>query len=91
MQLLRIFKITAHLEGYSFLLLLFIAMPLKYIWEEPFLIRPLGMIHGLLFVAYIVIAAVGKKEWNWNFKLFSIAIIASLLPFGTFWFLKRKI
>lgn len=88
MQLFKIFRIFAHLEGYSFLALIFIAMPMKYMWHDPMLIRPIGMVHGLLFVIYVIIAIVGKKEWKWDWFTFGNAIIASLLPFGTFVFLK---
>ena len=62
---------------------------MKYMWQDPMLIRPIGMVHGLLFVVYVVIAIVGKKEWKWsNFTLTS-ALLASLLPFGTFIFLSQ--
>ena len=47
------FKWVARAEGISFLVLLFVAMPLKYIWDDPSWVRIVGMAHGVLFVAYI--------------------------------------
>lgn len=63
---------------------------MKYMWQDPMLIRPIGMVHGLLFVAYVVIAFVGKKEWKWSNFTFISALLASLLPFGTFIFLSQQ-
>lgn len=79
------FRKIAFAEGVSFLVLLLIAMPLKYLAEMPMAVTVVGGIHGLLFVAFLVMAWEVKKEfkkdWAWFFKSF----IASILPFGTFW------
>jgi integral membrane protein len=83
--MLRFFKIIAFLEGISFLLLLFFAMPLKYIFENPSYIRPIGMTHGSLFIGYIILAIVLKYEESWNGKKFGIVAVASVIPFGTFY------
>ena len=45
----------------------------------------LGMPHGLLFIAYLILACILKNTKNWNFKDFSIVILASILPFGAFY------
>ena len=87
--MLRFFKIIAFLEGISFLLLLFFAMPLKYIFENPSYIRPIGMTHGLLFIGYIILAIVLKYEESWNEKKFVIVAVASVIPFGTFYVDKK--
>ena len=81
----RFFKIIATLEGVSLLALLFIAMPLKYIWEMPEAVRIVGMAHGLLFVGYILLAIMLKVEQDWPWKKFLIICAASVVPFGTFY------
>lgn len=85
----RIFKIIALLEGSSLLLLLFFAMPMKYLMQEPIYVRVIGMAHGLLFVGYIIIAITLKFVEDWNVKKLSSVCIASVIPFGTF-YIDRK-
>jgi integral membrane protein len=81
----KIFKIIATLEGISLLLLFFVAMPMKYMAGNPSLIRPAGMAHGVLFVAYIIVAFLLKEEKDWSFKKYLIVAVASIIPFGTFY------
>ncbi|MGV6828953.1 MAG: DUF3817 domain-containing protein [Flavobacteriales bacterium] len=83
------FKFISTLEAISFLLLLGIAMPLKYIWEMPQFVRVIGMIHGLLFILYIYGAFIMKPKLNWSIKTLLIVIICSVLPFGPF-YVERK-
>lgn len=85
----KIFKIVATFEGISLLVLLFIAMPLKYIFNMPEYVRTVGMAHGLLFIAYIIIAILLKIEDNWNNRKFFEICIASVIPFGTFYIEKK--
>ncbi|MBN9284505.1 MULTISPECIES: DUF3817 domain-containing protein [Flavobacterium] len=87
--MLRFFKIIAFLEGISLLLLLFVAMPLKYMYDKPEMVRFVGMAHGLLFIGYIVIASMLKMEENWSFKKYFQVCIASVIPFGTFYIEKK--
>ena len=84
-----IFRIVAFLEGLSYLLLLFIAVPVKYINGDPQYVKLLGMPHGLLFVAYIVLAIWIKPDFKWTNKKFLIILLASIIPFGTF-YIERK-
>ena len=79
-----VFKYVSILEGLSFLLLLFIAMPLKYIWEMPQMVQQVGMAHGVLFIAYVMGAIWLFKPLNWNFKELLIILGCSLVPFGPF-------
>ena len=72
------------LEGFSFLVLLGIAMPLKYIQGIPEPVKYVGWVHGVLFMLYIPAVFVARKAMNWNFLWVLIALAASLLPFGTF-------
>lgn len=83
------FRIVALLEGVSYILLLFIAVPIKYIQGNPEYVKLLGMPHGLLFVAYVVLAIVLGIELKWNMKTMFIVLIASILPFGTFYVDKK--
>jgi integral membrane protein len=87
--MLRFFKIIALLEGTSLLLLLFFAMPMKYIVDEPIFVRIIGMAHGLLFVAYIIMAIMLKFEENWSWKKIGVIALASIIPFGTFYIDKK--
>jgi integral membrane protein len=82
----KIFRITGWLEGGSYLLLLLVAMPLKYIWGEPGMVRVVGMAHGLLFVAYIGVAFAMYDKHDWPLRKLVWAVIASFLPFGPFLF-----
>lgn len=79
------FRYVALAEGISYLILLGIAMPLKYFAGMPKAVSYTGMLHGILFVAFIVFAfevmGMMKKSFLWLIK----AMIASIIPFGTFW------
>jgi len=83
------FRITALLEGVSYILLLFVAVPIKYLGNDPTYVKFLGMPHGLLFVAYIVLAYLIKPEQQWANKTFGIVLLASIIPFGTFYVDKK--
>ena len=85
----KIFRVVAFLEGVSYLLLLFIATPIKYLAEDPQYVKMLGMPHGLLFIGYIILAFLLKSSYKWNNKTFFIVLIASLIPFGTFYVDKK--
>lgn len=87
--MLKIFRIIAFLEGVSYILLLFIGVPLKYIGGNDILVKTLGMPHGLLFVAYLVLAYAMRVEKKWDIKTFFIVCAASILPFGTFYVDKK--
>lgn len=76
-------------EGISLLVLLFIAMPLKYIWNEPGAVKIVGWIHGALFVLFMLLAFRVYEQRSWPFKKVILAFIAAFLPFGTFVFDKQ--
>lgn len=84
-SLFNLFKITALLEGISYIALLFIAVPIKYLAGDPQFVKLLGMPHGILFLAYIVLAIVLSTELKWSKKTLFIILIASIIPFGTFY------
>jgi len=77
-------RIIGVLEGISYILLLGICMPLKYVLDIPEPTRPVGMAHGLLFVAYCLLVLIVAKPKQWTFSTIFWALIASILPFGTF-------
>jgi integral membrane protein len=81
---MRYFRSIAIAEGVSFLILLFIAMPLKYFAGFPHAVVYVGWIHGILFIAFCILLVVVKSAYNWNYGKAAIAFLASLLPFGTF-------
>lgn len=89
--MLKFFKIVAILEGVSFLVLLANMLIIKNINIDLYksLLFPIGMAHGILFMAYVVLAIMLKFELDWDWKKFTIIIIASLLPFGTFYIEKK--
>ena len=85
----KTFRIVSILEGVSYLLLLFIATPIKYILGNETFVKILGMPHGLLFICYIILAIMMKYELNWKSKTFIIVLAASIIPFGTFYIDKK--
>jgi len=83
--MIPVFRLISYLEGISYLLILFVTMPLKYLFASPEPNKIIGMTHGLLFVAYIVVAFLIKPEKKWSNKIFGIVLLCSVIPFGTFW------
>ncbi|MGS2726213.1 DUF3817 domain-containing protein [Psychroserpens sp. BH13MA-6] len=88
-SLLNTFRIVALLEGVSYILLLFIATPIKYLANDPSYVKMLGMPHGILFLAYIVLAIMIGQELNWDRRTLIIVLVASIIPFGTFYIEKK--
>jgi len=79
-------RIIGFLEGTSLLILLFIAMPMKYVFEMPFLTRPIGTVHGALFLLFIFNTLSVGVEQNWKFKDTTWKVLlACVIPFGTFY------
>jgi len=77
-------RIIGFLEGLSYLLLLFIAMPLKYFFDLPESVTIVGMAHGVLFVLFIISLGIVWVRHRWSLLRVIGAFIACLLPFGTF-------
>lgn len=86
---IRRFRVIAILEGISFLVLLFIAMPLKYLADLPLMVKYVGWAHGILFISYILLAVPLFTRLKWSMERIYAVGIAALLPFGTF-VLERK-
>lgn len=83
-------RIVGTVEGWSYLILLFVAMPMKYLAGFPMAVKIVGMAHGILFIGFVtaLIDASVRERWGYGFAL--IAFLASLVPFGTF-FLNKKL
>lgn len=94
MKKIFIFRLIALLEGLSFIFLVFLGMPLKYLYGNEMLVKILGMPHGILFIVYVLTAFLLKNKLELNIKELLIVLIASVIPFGTFYidyrFLKSK-
>lgn len=71
-------------EGISFLVLLGIAMPLKYIWGIPQAVSVVGMAHGILFIAYLYMIHACRIAFGWSLKTAALGALASVMPFGPF-------
>ena len=83
------FRIISALEGLSFILLLFLAMPIKYIGGQDFLVKLLGMPHGILFLVYLLLALVVAMDEEWSIKTSCLVLLASVIPFATFYVDKK--
>ena len=84
MKKIFIFRLIALLEGLSFIFLVFLGMPLKYLYGNEMLVKILGMPHGILFIVYVLTAFLFKNKLKLNIKELLIVLIASVIPFGTF-------
>ncbi len=94
MNPLRQLRVIGISEGISFLLLLFVAMPLKYLLEQPGAVRVVGMVHGVLFILYVVGLYRAAMARDWPLRRTALAFVASVVPFGFFFFdpsLRREI
>ena len=87
--MIKLFRLTALFEGISYILLLFIAVPIKYLWDDPTYVKLLGMPHGILFLGYILLSILGWNRYKWANIDFFVISIASLIPFGTFYVDKK--
>jgi len=85
-----VFRIVSYLEGLSFLVLLLIAMPLKYAADVPEAVTVIGMLHGVLFGLFLAGVAVMAVLFRWKLARIAGAVAAAFLPFGPF-VLERRI
>jgi integral membrane protein len=86
MNLIRSLRMAGLAEGVSFLVLLLIAMPLKYWAGKPEAVLYTGWAHGFLFILYNGMATLAWIRKGWHWKRWITAGICSLVPLGTFWF-----
>ncbi len=76
------FRLVSFAEGLSFLLLLGVAMPLKYIWQMPEAVKIAGYLHGGLFITYCILLLMVTIDLKWSFKIALLLFLASIFPFG---------
>lgn len=91
--MIRTFRYVALLEGITTLALFFIAMPLKYGWDNPVLVPPIGLIHGIAFLVYIAAMLFTLPGRGFSRTEWVRTVLAAFVPFGTFIndpLLKRK-
>lgn len=78
-------RVVGLAEGISYLVLLFIGVPLKRLGGYPEVVELIGPIHGLLFVLYVLTVIQAKTEYNWPLGKTGLALLASIIPGGTFY------
>lgn len=78
-------RVVGFAEGLSYLILLFIAVPLKRIGGHPEAVQLIGPIHGLLFILYVMTVIQAKTEYSWPTGKTLLALLASIIPGGTFY------
>lgn len=83
--MIRTIRLSALTEGISYLVLVFIAMPLKYGLDEPLAVRVVGLLHGLLFILVTLLLIYARWKHILPTRLAVQVFIASLIPFGAFW------
>lgn len=85
--MLNFFRYIAFFEGLSYIALFYNMLVNKPNNFELYqkLLFPIGIIHGMLFVLYVVLAIYLKFEYKWSYKKLGLLLLASLLPFGTFY------
>jgi integral membrane protein len=86
---LKRLRLIAILEGISFLALLFVAMPVKYLAGNPQPVQVIGMLHGWLFVLYSLLLALAHFQCQWKPGKTLLAFLLSFIPFGTFYAEKK--
>lgn len=82
--MINLYRKTAIIEGISYLILLFIAMPIKYILDISEPVKYFGWIHGILFLFYMAILIITSLKYRWSIKRIIIYIVGSVLPFVPF-------
>ena len=83
-------RAVALAEGISYVILLGIAMPLKYAFDMPMAVRIFGMMHGVLFIALVALLAQSQLQYRWKTSFSAQVFVASLIPLGAFW-MDRKL
>jgi integral membrane protein len=84
-MMLKLLKVIGIIEGVSLLLLFGVAMPIKYGLGEPIAVEVVGMLHGVLFIAYIILVLIVGTMYRWRLLKIGLAMLASVVPFGTFY------
>jgi integral membrane protein len=87
---LRAYRVMAWVTGTGLVILVFVAMPLKYFWGQPMLVSIVGMLHGFFYMAYIVCTLVLAERCRWR-PLDALVILAcGTIPLASF-FAERRV
>jgi integral membrane protein len=79
-------RLLGYLEGISLLVLVLVAVPMKYVWDNPLGTKLIGLIHGALFLLFVFNALSVGVEYQWKFKTTTWKVLlACIIPFGTFY------
>jgi integral membrane protein len=89
MSELRLLRSVVFVEGVSYLVLVFVAMPLKYFAGIPIAVRLVGGLHGFLFVSFLLALFQAKLEQKWQVREALRLLGASLIPGSLFWLDRR--
>lgn len=84
-MVVRAVRQVGRIEGFSWLLLLFVAMPLKYGFGQPWAVSWVGMAHGALFVLFVGVLGFAHLQLRWTVKRSALLFVSALLPFGFLW------
>lgn len=80
--MLNAFRLISVIEGISWLLLLFVAMPLKYHYGQPAAVSFVGMAHGMLFIAFILSSLISSHKLGWSVAFWLLTLLCSIIPFA---------
>jgi len=83
-NLINVLRLAAIVEGVSLLILLFIAMPLKYYFGNTEVVPVVGMTHGILFIVFVALSSFVCQQKDWSEKFFILVVLSSMVPFATF-------
>ena len=82
--MINLYRKTAVIEGISYLILLFVAMPLKYFFNIPDAVKYFGWIHGILFLAFLLFLILASIKYRWSLMRIVLYLVASVLPIVPF-------
>lgn len=81
---IKLFRLAGFIEGTGLVVLLFIAMPLKYMAGIPEAVTLTGSLHGFLFVLYLLVTAYTTLKTRWSVKWIAAAVAVAFIPFGNY-------
>lgn len=81
---IKLFRIAGLIEGTGLVVLVFIAMPLKYLAGMEEVVTVTGSLHGFLFVTYLFVTAYTTLKTRWSIKWIAAAVAVAFIPFGNY-------
>ena len=82
--MLKTFRALSMIEGFSLIALFFVAMPAKYYFASFDIVFQVGMTHGLLWMAYVVLSLAVSHKQGWSVVFWALVLVASVIPFACF-------